>query len=80
MCSEEPHQKSSEGSVVQSDWLPKYHMEMGNESSAAKDFSGQKKVITTNESAPHDTRLESSHLAPFRKSRKANVLLRRQRI
>jgi hypothetical protein len=31
-------------SVVQSDWLPKYHMETGNDSSAAKDFSGQKNV------------------------------------
>jgi hypothetical protein len=48
MRSEELHQKSSEGSVVQSDWLPKCHMETGNDSSAAKDFSSQKKVITTN--------------------------------
>jgi hypothetical protein len=52
MCSEELHQKSSERSVVQSDWLPKCHMEMGNDSSAAKDFSSQKKVITTNDFAP----------------------------
>jgi hypothetical protein len=51
MCSEELHQNSSEGSVVQSDWLPKCHMETGNDPSAAKDFSGQKKVITTNDSA-----------------------------
>jgi hypothetical protein len=29
-------------------------METGNDSSAAKDFSGQKKVITTNDSAPVD--------------------------
>jgi hypothetical protein len=47
MCSEELHQKSSEGSVVQLDWLPKCQMEADNDPSAAKDFSSQKKVITT---------------------------------
>jgi hypothetical protein len=52
MCSEELHQKSSEGSVVQTDWLPKCHMKTSNEPSTAKDFSGQKKVITTNDYAP----------------------------
>jgi hypothetical protein len=52
MCLEELHQKSSEESVVQPDWLPKCHMEMGNDSSVAKDFSGKKKVIATNDSSP----------------------------
>jgi hypothetical protein len=33
-------------------------METGNNSGAAKDFSSQKKVITTNDSAPVDV---SSH-------------------
>jgi hypothetical protein len=52
MFSEELHQKSSEGSVVQSDWLPKCHMETSNDTSAAKDFSGQKKIIMINDCAP----------------------------
>jgi hypothetical protein len=51
MCSEELYQKSFKGSVVQSDWLRKCHMQTSNDPSAAKDFSGQKQVITTNDSA-----------------------------
>jgi hypothetical protein len=52
MCLDELHQKSSKGIVVQLDWLPKCHMKTGNDPSAAKDFSGQKKVIMTNDSTP----------------------------
>jgi hypothetical protein len=47
----ELHKKSSEGSAVKSDWLPKCQMETGNDQSAAKGFFGRKKVITTNDSA-----------------------------
>jgi hypothetical protein len=51
MCLEELQYKYSKDSVVQLDWLPKCHMKTGNEPSTAKDFSGQKKVIMTYDSA-----------------------------